>query len=87
MQVYHIHGTRHRAVVFAETPEQAIAQAIEQGLVGDWEAPLAVHVPLPKGYHIVYDRLEGAMEQAELPLPLDEPEPDEPHTISHSGKV
>jgi hypothetical protein len=85
MQVYHIHGIRHQAVVFAKTPEQAIAQAIEQGLVGDWEAPLAVLVPLPKGYRIVYDRLDGAMEQAELPLPIDEPAPDEPHTISRSG--
>ena len=85
MQVYHIHGIRHQAVIFAKTPEQAIAQAIEQGLVGDWEAPLAVHVPLPKGYRIVYDRLEGAMEQAELPLLVDEPEPDKSHTISRSG--
>lgn len=85
MKVYHVHGIRHYAVVFAETPEEAVAQAIERGLVGNWEAPEAVEVPLPKGYRITYDLLVGSMEQAELPLPVDEPEPDKPHTITRSG--
>ena len=28
---------RHSAVIFAETPEEAIEQAEEQDLVGEWE--------------------------------------------------
>ena len=43
MKVYHVHGIRHNAVIFAETQEEAIAQAAEQGLVGDWESPEAPH--------------------------------------------
>lgn len=85
MKVYHVYGPRHQAVVFAKTSEAAVAQAIERGLVGDWEAPEAIEVPLPKGYRIVYDPLVGSMEQAELPLSVDEPEPDKPHTITRSG--
>jgi hypothetical protein len=85
MQVYHVRGVRHDAVIFAETPKDAIDQAIEQGLVGEWEDPHAVHVPLPKGYRIVYDRLEGSTEQAKLPLDIDPPAPDKPHTITTSG--
>jgi len=85
MKVHHVYGLRHRAVVFAETPEEAVAQAIERGLVGDWEAPEAIEVPLPKGYRIVYDPLVGSMEQTELPLSIDKPEPDKPHTITRSG--
>jgi hypothetical protein len=85
MKVYHIHGLRHQAVVFAETPEEAVAQAIERGLVGDWEAPEAIEVPLPKGYRIIYDPLLGSMEQTRFPLSVNEPEPDKPHTITRSG--
>jgi hypothetical protein len=85
MKIYHIHGIRHPAVIFAEKPEEAMAQAIERGLINPWETPLAVEVPLPKGYRIIYDPLVGSMEQAELPLSLDEPEPDKPHTITRSG--
>lgn len=85
MKVYHIHGLRHQAVIFAETPEEAVAQAVEWGLVGDWEAPEAIEALLPKGYRIIYDPLVGSMEQAELPLSVDEPEPDKPHTITRSG--
>jgi hypothetical protein len=85
MKVYHIHGLRHQAVIFAETPEEAVAQAIERGLVGDWEAPEAIEVPLPKGYRIIYDPLLGSMEQTGLPLSVNEPEPDKPHTITRSG--
>ncbi len=55
MKVYHVQGVRHNAVIFAETPEQAIAQAAEQDLVGDWESPEAIEVPLPRGYRILYD--------------------------------
>ncbi len=85
MKVYHIHGIRHQAVIFAETPEEAVAQAIERELVGDWEYPEAVEVPLPRGYRIIYDPQLGSMGQAELPLSVDEPEPDKPHTITRSG--
>ncbi len=85
MKVYHIHGIRHQAVVFAETPEEAIAQAVERELVNPWETPEAVEVPLPKGYRIIYDRLAGSMAQAELPLSIDAPEPDPRHTVTRSG--
>jgi hypothetical protein len=85
VKVYHVSGIRHEAVIFAETPEDAIAQAIERELVGGWEYPEAVEVPLPKGYRIIYDPLVGSMEQAELPLSVDEPQPDKPHTITRSG--
>ena len=55
MKVYHVQGVRHNAVIFAETPEEAITQAAEQDLVGDWEGPEAIEVPLPRGYRILYD--------------------------------
>ncbi|MDP2841775.1 MAG: hypothetical protein Q8O17_05855 [Candidatus Methanoperedens sp.] len=55
MNVYRIQGIRHDAVIFAETPEEAIARAVEQDLVGDWEMPEAFEVPLPKGFRIVCD--------------------------------
>ena len=55
MKVYHVQGVRHDAVIFAETPEEAIAQAVEQDLVGDWEMPEAFEVVLPRGYRIVSD--------------------------------
>ena len=55
MKVYHVQGVRHSAVIFAETPDEAIAQAAEQGLVGEWEVPEALEVPPPKGYQIIYD--------------------------------
>lgn len=45
LKVYHVHGIRHQAVVFAQSPQEAVAQAIERGLVGDWEAPDAVADP------------------------------------------
>jgi hypothetical protein len=63
IRVYYVHGIRHQTVVFAETPDQAIAQAIEQGLVGDWEYPEATEVPLPQGYRIVYDPSLAPIEQ------------------------
>jgi hypothetical protein len=85
MKVYHIHSIHHPTVIFAETPEEAIAQAIEQGLARPWETPQAVEVSLPKGYRIIYDPLVGSMEQAKLPLSIDEQEPDRPHTITRSG--
>ena len=55
MKVYHVQGVRHSAVIFAETPDEAIAQAEEQGLVGEWEVPEALEVQPPKGYQIIYD--------------------------------
>jgi hypothetical protein len=54
LKVYHIEGVRHYAVVFA-SPEEAVAQAGEGKLVGDWEVPTAVEVPLPPGYYLAYD--------------------------------
>jgi len=84
LKVYHVQGIRHQAVIFAASPEDAVAQAVERGLVGDWERPDAIDVPLPPGYYLAYDPLLAA-EQPELPLPLDEPEPEKPHTITRSG--
>ena len=52
MKVYHVRGVRHCTVVFAETPEMAIAQAVEQESVGDWEMPQAIEPP--KDYQIIY---------------------------------
>jgi len=84
LKVYHVEGVRHYAVIFASSPEEAVAQAVERGLVGSWEAPYAAEVPLPPGYYLAYDPLLAA-EQPALPMVLDEPEPDRPHTISSSG--
>ena len=84
LKVYHVEGIRHYAVVFASSPEEAVTQAIERGLVGEWEAPYPVEVPLPPGYYLAYDPLLVA-EQPALPIVLDEPEPDKPHTITRSG--
>ncbi len=84
MKVYHVRGVRHQAVIFATSPEEAVAQAIERNLVGDREAPDAVEVPPPPGYYLAYDPLLAA-EQPELPLPLAAPEPEKPYTITSSG--
>jgi hypothetical protein len=84
LKIYHVEGTRHRAVICAPSPEEAIAQAVGRKLVGDWEAPDAVEVPLPPGYYLAYDPLLAA-EQPALPIALDEPEQDKPHTITRSG--
>ncbi len=37
MKIYQIHHTRNRAVIFAATPDEAVTQALERGLIGDWE--------------------------------------------------
>ena len=55
MKVYHVEGIRHSGVVFAETPDDAVKQAVEQKLIGDWEMPQATEIALPKGYRIVRD--------------------------------
>ncbi len=55
MKVYHVQGIRHNAVIFAETSQEAIAQAAEHDLVGEWESPEAIEVPLPSGYRILFD--------------------------------
>jgi hypothetical protein len=59
MKVFHVQGIRHNAVIFAKTQEEAIAEAVEQDLVGNWEMPEAQEVPLPKGYRIIYDKSWG----------------------------
>ena len=84
MKVYHVRGVRHQAVIFAASPDQAVAQAIERKLMGDWEAPEAIEVPPPRGYRLVYDPLAAAV-QSELPLPPTPPAPEKPHTITPSG--
>jgi len=84
MKVYHVRGVRHQAIIFAKSPEEAIAQAIERKLVGDWEVPGAVEVPLPRGYRLVYDPMAAA-EQSELPRSVTSAEPEKPHTITPSG--
>jgi hypothetical protein len=84
LKVYHIEGVRHYAVIFATSPEEAVAQAIEREMVGSWETPIATEVPLPPGYYLAYDPLLAA-EQPALPMTLDEPKPDKPHTITRSG--
>jgi hypothetical protein len=84
LKVYHVEGVRHFAVIFAFSPEEAVAQAVERGLVGSWEAPSADEVPLPPGYYLAYDP-QLAAGQPELALVLTEPEPDGPHTITRSG--
>ncbi|MDY7079081.1 MAG: hypothetical protein SXV54_19375 [Chloroflexota bacterium] len=84
LKVYQVQGARHQTVIFATSPEEAVAQAVECNLVGDWEMPDAVEVPLPPGYYLAYDPLLAA-EQPELPLPPAAPEPEKPHTITSSG--
>ena len=84
LKVYHVEGVRHFAVIFASSPEEAVAQAVERGLVGSWEAPDAVEVPLPLGYYLAYNPLLAA-EQPALPIALDEPEPGKPHIVTRSG--
>ena len=84
LKVYHVEGVRHCAVVFAASPEEAVAQAVERSLVGDWEGLDAVEVSLPPGYYLAYDP-HLAAEQPALPLPLDDPESERPHTVTRSG--
>jgi hypothetical protein len=84
LKVYHVESLRHYAVIFATSPDEAVAQAIKRELVGSWETPSAIEVPLPPGYYLAYDPLLAA-EQPELPIALDEMEPDKPHTITRSG--
>lgn len=84
LKVFHVQGIRHQAVVFARSAEEAVAEALERELVGDWEAPEAEEIPLPSGYRLVYDR-RAVAEQAQLPASQMPPEPEKPHTITASG--
>jgi len=84
LKVYHVKGVRHCAVIFAASSDEASAQAVERGLVSNWETPDVTEVPLPRGYYLAYDPLLTA-EQSALPLSLDEPELEKPHTITRSG--
>ncbi|HRQ42114.1 MAG TPA: DinB family protein [Chloroflexota bacterium] len=59
MNVYHVQGIRHRAVVFAGTSDEAVAQALASGEVGEWEAPEAQEIPLPAGYALRPERQSG----------------------------
>jgi hypothetical protein len=52
MNIYRVSGIRHETVIFAASPEEAVAQALESGEVGDWEVPEAQEIPLPKGYEL-----------------------------------
>lgn len=38
---YDVSGIRHSAIVRAESPEAAIAIAVQPGRIGDWEGPTA----------------------------------------------
>jgi hypothetical protein len=72
LRIYHVRGTRHYAVIFTTSPEEAVVQAIERKLVSNWESPYAAEVPLPPGYYLAYDPLL-AVKQPALPIELDEP--------------
>jgi hypothetical protein len=50
MNIYRVYGIRHQAVAFGMTPEEAVAQSLESGEVGDWEMPEAKQILLPEGY-------------------------------------
>jgi len=84
LRVYQVESNSHCVVIFASSPEEAAAQAVERGLIGDWETPDAVEVTLPPGYYLAYDPLV-AMKQPELPLSLTAPKPGKPYTITRSG--
>jgi hypothetical protein len=84
LKVYHVEGLRHCAVVFALSEEDAVAEAIKAGLVGQWEMPAATEIPLPPGHRIIYDQWAAAKQSA-LPLALDPLEEEPPHTITRSG--
>jgi hypothetical protein len=57
MNIYRVSGIRHETVVFAASPGEAVAQALESGKVGDWEVPVAQEIPLPTGYGLHPARL------------------------------
>ena len=68
MNLYHVDGIRHPTVAFGATPEEAVAQALASGEVGDWESPKARPVPLPEGYALrparqTVELLKAAMEE------------------------
>jgi hypothetical protein len=80
LKVYRVEGIHRYAVISATSSEESVVQAVEHGLVGEWEASYSVEVPLPPDYYLAYDPLLAA-EQLELPLLPVVPEPDKPHTI------
>lgn len=64
MNLYYIDGVRHSAVVMANSPKEAIelatrahggvrADEVLFGSVGEWEAPTAHELKLPKGYRLI----------------------------------
>jgi hypothetical protein len=56
MKIYHVYGIRHEAVVFAANPDEAVAEALVGGEVGEWEGPEAQEMPLPAGYALRPER-------------------------------
>jgi len=66
MKLYFVDGVRHSAVVMARTKKEALGLAAKVhegvpsdlvlfGFVGDWEAPEAHELKLPKGWRINRD--------------------------------
>ena len=69
MNIYRVYGIRHQAVAFGMTPEEAVAQSLGIGEVGDWETPEAKQILLPQGYALRQARqsvglLAAAMEDS-----------------------
>ncbi|HBY93255.1 MAG: DinB family protein [Ardenticatenaceae bacterium] len=50
MNIYLVSGMRHQMVAFGARPEDAVAEALASGEVGDWEMPAARAVEPPAGY-------------------------------------
>jgi hypothetical protein len=68
MNIYRVDGIRHQTVAFGATSEEAVAQALASGEVGDWEAPEARLAPLPEGYALrparqVVELLKAVLEE------------------------
>src|SRR5512136_2448429 len=68
MNIYRVDGIRHQTVAFGATPEEAVAQALVSGEVGDRESPEAKPVLLPEGYALrparqTVELLKAAMEE------------------------
>jgi hypothetical protein len=72
MKVYRVWSLRSDAVVFAESPEEATAKAVQSGEIADWEVywhgdPIAQEVPLPDGWQLRYTK--GPLPDIDRPIP------------------